>query len=154
MERPYLDLRNTITNWKPNMQKQNSSKSIAYKNSKRLSVQKIAFFEIVRKMKTSLWKNGESVLTCFWDWVAQNALLAALSWTYAIKAWLVLSSTRIKVLAWRNKRFLTLRAHQNIVPSFLPWLSGSLAWTPVPPLSKMNDKIKSTNCCQNDNCND
>ena len=128
-------------------------KVLRLKNSKSLSVQKIAFLKLRKKWKISLKKNKESLLTCFWDWVAQNALLAAYSWVYLIKVGLVHSSTRIKVLARRNKGCVTLRAHQNNGPSFPPWLSGILAWTSAPPLSKMNDKINGKSYCQKDNCN-
>ena len=128
-------------------------KVLRLKNSKSLPVQKIAFLKLRKKWKLFFKKNKESLLTCFWDWVAQNALLAAYSWVYLIKVGLVHSSTRIKVLARRNKGCVTLRAHQNNGPSFPPWLSGILAWTSAPPLSKMNDKINSKSYCQKDNCN-
>ena len=127
-------------------------KVLRLKNSKSLSVQKIAFLKLRKKWKLFFKKNKESLLTCFWDWVAQNALLAAYSWVYLIKVGLVHSSTRIKVLARRNKGCVTLRAHQNNGPSFPPWLSGILAWTSAPPLRKMNDKINSKSYCQKDNC--
>ena len=97
-------------------------KVLRLKNSKSLSVQKIAFLKLRKKWKISLKKNKESLLTCFWDWVAQNALLAAYSWVYLIKVGLVHSSTRIKVLARHNKGCVSLRAHQNNGPSFSPWL--------------------------------
>ena len=127
-------------------------KVLCLKNSKSLSVQKIAFLKLRKKWKLFFKKNKESLVTCFWDWVAQNALLAAYSWVYLIKVGLVHSCTRIKVLAGRNKGWFTLRAHQNNGPSFPPWLSGILAWTSAPPLSKMNDKINSKSYCQKDNC--
>ena len=127
-------------------------KVLRLKNSKSLSVQKIAFLKLRKKWKLFFKKNKESLLTCFWDWVAQNALLAAYSWVYLIKVGLVHSSTRIKVLAGRNKGWFTLRAYQNNGPSFPPWLSGILAWTSAPPLRKMNDKINSKSYCQKDNC--
>ena len=104
------------------MLKQNSWKSIAFKKQQKFVSSKDRFFEIEKKMKNFFKKNKESLLTCFWDWVAQNALLAAYSWVYLIKVGLVHSSTRIKVLARRNKGCVTLRAHQNNGPSFSPWL--------------------------------
>lgn len=134
------------------MLKQNAWKSIVFKKQQKFVSSKDRFFEIEKKMKTFLIKNKESLLTFFWDWVAQNALLAAYSWVYLIKVGLVHSCTRIKVLAGRNKGWFTLRAHQNNGPSFPPWLSGILAWTFAPPLSKMNDKINSKSYCQKDNC--
>ena len=114
-------------------------KVLRLKNSKSLSVQKIAFLKLRKKWKLFFKKNKESLVTCFWDWVAQNALLAAYSWVYLIKVGLVHSSTRITVLARRNKGCVTLRAHQNNGPSFPPWLRwlGPVFWGGYHPTLKL-----------------